>query len=126
MILRLLTSAFLLQIASFQILPGGYIGQILKIHSLFDHWDLHLTEEADLSFDKFIVEHFIPFTSHEQDHSHNDLPFHQISFNSMVFASFFQSVNTPNVELFDLESSEFLIIDSHSFYEGLGVYHPPC
>ncbi len=126
MILRLLTSALILQIVSFQILPGGYIGQILKIHSLFDHWELHLTEEADLSFDEFIVEHFIPFTSHEQEHSHSDLPFHQISFSSAVFASFLQSGDTPNTDLIDLISFNFLIINSHSLYKGLGVYHPPC
>jgi hypothetical protein len=126
MISRVLTYLLFLQIGSIQFLPGGYFGQLLIIDNLLDHWDLHQTADPEIKFSDFILEHFVPLTEHKEQHSHEKLPFHDIA---IAHFSFIEVPSLNNV-LFDKDSSFINIIELNqlfiSFYNGNGVYHPPC
>jgi hypothetical protein len=63
-----------------QMLEGGFMGELFKMHSLMQHYKEHKAVDSSVSFFDFVVMHYININAHEGNHNHKmKLPFHDLS-----------------------------------------------
>ena len=111
------------------LLPRTDFSQLLQLHHLFEHYQLHKIEAeiegTELSLSSFLMQHLFEYDDHEHEdqQEHEQLPFHQISTSLTFFMPNYIDPDQTEMSMCSPTPNAYLLY----ILEGVGssVFHPP-